>query len=455
MMIFEGSETETLTWSFVDEVEFQAEPQQEPEPLPYDHQEPQAEPAKQAEESKPYQGDNPENIDRGINEDADNRKQAEPKPQAEPQPVEDSFTESDPDPAGESQQADGPQSQQSEDGITVEAVQHRTGATERTAVDHKTVVEGIIENRKYCDDLGHMKEDAGRCRHAIDKLVPRSNQLLNKVRQALRNDQMSRTKRHQEEGDIDFRRLADIGSMSDVVSCYKKTTKGQTLNAALQIYVDVSGSMDGGYMLETASAASVCISKALQSLRVPHQVIEFTSRSKVVKDWKGKIEDCRMEDAGTTGGTHAPRALCYGVPSLLKRREGRKIILVLTDGDLGSGYNRKDKFYSIGGILDTWRRRDGVEFYAIGLGVQCVASDPKRPSKPYNYDDETGQVFQPVGIGKRVTHYKRKSDADNNYRGRKAVGLDGGIDNVTSKNLIEKLSKHLVEVLTEGRQVVR
>ena len=353
-MIFEGSENETLTWSFVDEVEFQAEPEPQQEPEPEPQQEPQAEPAPQAEESKPYQGDNPEGIDRGINDDADNRKQSEPKPQAEPEPVGDSFTESEP-AADESQHAEGSQNQTDEDGITVETVQHRTGATERTAVDHKTVVEGILESRKNCENLGHMKEDAGRCKHIIDKLVPRSNQLLNKVRQALRNDQMSRTTRHQEEGDIDFRRLADIGSMSDVVSCYKKTTKGQTLNAALQIYVDVSGSMDGGYMLETASAASVCISKALHSLRVPHQVIEFTSRSKVVKDWKGKIEDCRMEDAGSTGGTHAPRALCHGIPSLLKRREGRKIILVLTDGDLGSGYNRKDKFYSIGGLLDTWR----------------------------------------------------------------------------------------------------
>ena len=98
-------------------------------------------------------------------------------------------------------------------------------------------------------------------------------------------------------------------------------------------------------------------------------------------------------------------------------------------------------------MLREFKKR-GVEFYAIGINTSNVlARDPKNPTVDY---------WGAVGVGDRIEKYYNENDyRSGNTPNRITTGFNGGIDSVDCTNLLPKLSEHLVDVLTQGRQVVR
>ena len=159
-----------------------------------------------------------------------------------------------------------------------------------------------------------------------------------------------------------------------------------------------------------------------------------------------------LRHAAGAGGTDAPNALATCVPKMLReRRESRKVAIVMTDGDLST----LDDFYDYlpngynphSGLLREFKKR-GVEFYAIGINTSKVlVCDPKKPTVDY---------WGAVGVGDRIERYHNEASyrsGQSHYR--TSVGFNGGIDSVDCTNLLPKLSEHLVDVLTQGRQVVR
>ena len=124
------------------------------------------------------------------------------------------------------------------------------------------------------------------------------------------------------------------------------------------------------------------------------------------------------------------------------RREQRKIAIVITDGDMSTN----DKFWEPNGKWEKLRR-EGYEIYAIGLMTRVLTSNPKNP---------THEWCRSIGIGEIINHYYQYSDYKNGLPPRyQTVGINGGIDNVQPDTMIPQLAKHLVEVFTEGREVIR
>ena len=291
----------------------------------------------------------------------------------------------------------------------------------------------------------------GRNHEVLNEEVPKATQLIGKVRKALLADSRNRIARNRDSGEIDMRKLHQIAQLTDVNTVYKRTTRGKKLDACVQIYIDESGSMNSNYEGENgqyydrmsyAAAAAACLSKAMDQLRIPHQLLYYTGKVYIGKNWKGKWQKAGLEDARPCGGTDVPTALKRGLPLMENRREQRKIAIVITDGDMSTS----DEFWQTGGKWSKLRR-EGYEVYAIGLMTQVLTSNPKQPNHEW---------WGSIGVGETVYHYANEECFK---RGRKphrqTVGIHGGIDNVKPDTMIPQLAKHLVEVFTEGREVIR
>ena len=290
-------------------------------------------------------------------------------------------------------------------------------------------------------------------KRCLDHQLPFTNQLVGKVRKALRADSMNRVSRFRDSGQLDMKRLTDIAQLTDVTSVYQRTRKGKKLDSCVQIYIDESGSMgahtevtdDKGKAytrMSVAATAAAVVSKSMDQLQIPHQLLAYCSRVRLIKNWRGKWQNSQLESIASTGGTHVPSALEAGVPHMLNRREARKIAIVITDGDLSAD----DAFYNLGGSLAKMRAK-GVEVYAVGLDTQVLCPDPKRPNIDW---------WGTVGVGPVVKHYGGRSTADRGGKPKsQTVGFHGGIDNVQADTLVNQLTRHLVDVFTQGREVVR
>ena len=276
----------------------------------------------------------------------------------------------------------------------------------------------------------------------LDTYAPAANQLANKVKQALLTDSKSRISRFRDSGNIDMQRLTDVATLSDVQNVYQRVTKGKSLNACVQVYIDTSGSMSCDGLLTSAVVTAGVLGTVFESLRVPYQLITFDRLTRIIKSWSSKWRNCDLRSVDSGGGTNAPRALRSGIPAMLNRREKRKIAIIATDGDLSSGH----KLYNKGGTLTQWKK-SGVELYAIGLGARVLCSDPSLPHIDF---------WNTVGVGNHVEHYNGEKDyRKGNSPYQISEGFNGGIDEVDASTLLPKLAAHIVDVFTEGRQTVR
>lgn len=148
----------------------------------------------------------------------------------------------------------------------------------------------------------------------------------------------------------------------------------------VQLLIDTSSSMNdnGGGKGRAATAAANSIAEACRVARVPIQVLAFHREILLVADWKERAS----AKLRTMGGTNLPKTLGTCLPWIASRVERRKIVLILTDGEIGfegdaqraqCAQDRVAQRDRAGLYPLTYRRRyadaHGIELYAIGLGV--------------------------------------------------------------------------------------
>ncbi|MCX7173895.1 MAG: hypothetical protein NT159_08210 [Proteobacteria bacterium] len=167
-------------------------------------------------------------------------------------------------------------------------------------------------------------------------------------------------------------RIVD-GLLGDRMIFEEEGAEGEGLNTAMEVLVDCSGSMSG---LEEASAlaALYACGAALGSYEmqgVAFAIHSFNERLTTLKEFnepwmkrKGALE------AYCSGGsTKTPHAIRTVLPALCKRREKRKILFLITDGDTGVDA-------ILAPILEVGRRnRAGrVEFRVLLIGTRVNAT---------------------------------------------------------------------------------
>ena len=192
-------------------------------------------------------------------------------------------------------------------------------------------------------------------------------QLMNKLRQLVSVHQKRKYKRDTDDGFIDKDRLVDVVQGTNLDTVREYPHRGQRIDAAVQMFVDCSGSMDGaGGDQETACALALALGKSFQRLRVPLSIVAFDSSPLLVKGWEDKVENTKVDRLYGGGGTQLPLAMEQCLPYLLKRRESRKIQVVLTDGAIGKCNSWWDR-------VKEHRMNKGYECYGFGIRA-CIES---------------------------------------------------------------------------------
>jgi hypothetical protein len=208
------------------------------------------------------------------------------------------------------------------------------------------------------------------------------NQLIARLRAELMSVSRHRKFRDKDTGYVDMEtKLVDIATCQNLDRVFYSMTNARRINTAVQLFLDVSGSM-GGAKLTTCCALGYLLANTLEKLRVPVQIIAFSDDAYLVKDWHEKVMNCPVKRLSTMGGTHLPNAQSSGLRSLMMRREARKIQAVVTDGDVGwiaepdaekyiaQQPERTDFFRDRSPRTRLHKKCPGLETYGFGVGVE-------------------------------------------------------------------------------------
>lgn len=208
------------------------------------------------------------------------------------------------------------------------------------------------------------------------------NALIQEVRRLLQARQRVRWTGEKLEGRLDRRNLARVamplvGDGTFNRSVFKNRDPAITLNAAVTILTDTSGSM-AGPKYQAACAASVALYDLFAvSLRLPIEMIGFTTytgrepryfihKTFGEKRLKRDVLYGRMRDAGPLQGNADGDAIMFACDRIAKRREVRKIIVVLSDGSPAEAV-LGDPDSALKSAIKIARRTPGVEVYGIGI----------------------------------------------------------------------------------------
>jgi cobalamin biosynthesis protein CobT len=224
------------------------------------------------------------------------------------------------------------------------------------------------------------------------------------LRQKLLADLRSRTQRRvrgQRKGKIDGGRLQRVAVGNPRV--FRRTQEREGVDVAISILIDYSGSMLRKKKLQRAMELAHALTTTLSALKVEHEIAAFTAHSRVlggpektslskkyprhvtlqhilVKEFNERADTLkRLAYLSTGNGADQNvdgESVEIAAKRLLKRRESRRVLLVLSDGEPAGALGWADE--GIVGTCDTYgarhlrgtvRRyeREGLEIVGIGI----------------------------------------------------------------------------------------
>ena len=147
---------------------------------------------------------------------------------------------------------------------------------------------------------------------------------------------------------------------------------GVGIDTALEILCDRSGSMAENERLRVATRSTLAVASGLSNIRgIALETAVFPGARYEVEVLTGFDESLRAtatryDAVGASGGTPMYEALAWGLDRLVMRREPRKILLCLTDGE-PPAITREACQNIIAAA-----RASGIEVYAIGIRVPDI-----------------------------------------------------------------------------------
>jgi len=263
-----------------------------------------------------------------------------------------------------------------------DAVDNRGGYTSLRENDEINVPKTTINDNHEYDELR---------RSVSSKIMGLSRAL----EQALRTLSRTRKDYGKRAGEVDLGRLVDIAKrLADDV--YFQTRKGQKLDTAVSIVIDESGSMGGGQMHNTRLLA-IALGECLTRINVPFEMIGSTTKysygslptplSKLYRDGYDRTNPLVLSLYKSFGETWARtkvrttkmRPQNHNIDGevvelcarrLSQRRESRKVILSLSDGEPCGGHgNNQEMAKNLIKVCEKVRKA-GIEVYGFGIGTE-------------------------------------------------------------------------------------
>lgn len=223
--------------------------------------------------------------------------------------------------------------------------------------------------------------------------------LVGEVRRLLQAKARVRFDHERLDGRLDGRNIGrvlmpQVGDGTYNRSIFRQRVPTDTLNCALTILVDCSGSMSGEKIHAATEAAMALNDLASTALRVPSEVLGFSTSNRDTPhliEFKTFAERrvnrglvgarmAQVESGHMMRGNADGDSLMSAAQRIRNRREARRIIIVLSDGSPAEGANGSCSYTNlkcaIAGI-----RKSGIEVYGIGIMDTNVRDfySPKAP----------------------------------------------------------------------------
>lgn len=231
------------------------------------------------------------------------------------------------------------------------------------------------------------------------------NSLTHHLKQILKTLSLSRKHAYLHSGKIDWQRMVAIGKNLDK-RVYYKEEEGIKLDTCVSILLDESGSM--GSRIESYKLLAIALSEALAQIGIPFEIIGHTAYGSipydrrmighmrqipiVLKQYKAFGETFnlvrgRLDAIRGSGENVDGEALGYICNRILTRREKRKVVFVLSDGEPASGENIDDQLsYHLKETIKE-NEKKGCEIYGFGIGTKS----PGRYYKRFVYMEDLGK----------------------------------------------------------------
>lgn len=169
--------------------------------------------------------------------------------------------------------------------------------------------------------------------------------LVNRLTFLRREEQVVKYEPHQRRGKLDTKRLYKSRLGSRRLFKKKLPSTDTVRSFAFSILVDTSGSMQGNRMIHTTRAL-IMFSEVFDKMGIPYEIITFEDRATTVKGFNARYDKpMKAKIAGLANRSGGGTSLHEGIDksTIATREESNKIMMVLTDGDVGniSGYNTK------------------------------------------------------------------------------------------------------------------
>ncbi|MFX4358115.1 cobalamin biosynthesis protein CobT [Acinetobacter baumannii] len=204
------------------------------------------------------------------------------------------------------------------------------------------------------------------------------------------------------QGKLNSSSLARLASTGDC-RIFRKRVESKTKDVAVSLVVDMSGSMCGS-KIHTAAAASYALSNVLDRLKIPHEVICFTThtdsatyhkRLKQIREAEKKygVSYSRYENlympvikgynerintetkrrfgwlphSGLMASNIDGECVEIAARRLMGRKEAGKIMMVLSDGSPAGGGNSRDLEYHLKEVV---KKIEKSKVDVIGIGIE-------------------------------------------------------------------------------------
>lgn len=155
---------------------------------------------------------------------------------------------------------------------------------------------------------------------------------------------------------------------------YKKRQDSDVLNTAVMIAVDYSGSMGGDKVVNAAVSAKL-LNDAISAINIPLEMYTFDDcgapRHGLIKAFSKRVDSNtlldRMADAAyrQMSGNSDGESILWGYDRLIRRKEKRKILIVLSDGSPACG--RGDCDYYTKEVVREIEKRKEIDILGIGI----------------------------------------------------------------------------------------
>lgn len=171
--------------------------------------------------------------------------------------------------------------------------------------------------------------------------------------------------------------VPQVGNGEWNTKVFRQKHQQDVLDVAVCVLTDFSGSMMGSKVAHAIDSAMLLNSSIGTSLHIPLQLLTFTERGAnafigVVKDFDERVSETEVEDSMCKSGTYMSGnpdgdAVMWAYKSLKKRKEKRKILIVLSDGSPASSRPGDDMAF-VQKVVKEIENEGIVEI--VGLGIK-------------------------------------------------------------------------------------